>query len=55
MRQQGTRNPDKLYSGKIFVFDGAGGPFIIQFRNEAAGRIKFVFGPHLAPGPHFGF
>ena len=29
MRQQGTRNSDKLYSGKIFLFDGAGGPFII--------------------------
>ena len=47
-------NPDKLFSGKIFLPDGAGGPFIIQFRNEAEGRIKFVQGPHLAPGPDFG-
>ena len=29
-------------------------PFIIQLRNEATGRIKFIPGPHLAPGPHFG-
>ena len=47
-------NPDKLFSGKIFLPDCAGGPFIIQFRNEAEGRIKFVQGPHLAPGPDFG-
>ena len=46
MRQEGTRNSDKLYSEKIFLFDGAGGSFKIQFRND---RMKFV------PGPHFGY
>ena len=51
--KQGTRNRDKLYY-KTSLFDGAGGPLIIPFRNEAMGRIKFVIGPHLAPGPHFG-
>lgn len=30
------------------------GPDIIDFITEAAGRMKFDHGPHLAPGPDFG-
>ena len=32
------------------MFDGAGGPFIVQFRNEADGHIKYVMGRIWSPG-----
>ena len=48
MSKKGTKNPDKLYY-KIFLFDGAGGLFIIQFRNGDTGHINMYAGATFGP------